>query len=591
VTVLQDAALLGFVALTIAAVLHLRRRRSQPAAFLVAAFGVMAAVLVSSRLGLAGLDRVGPVASRVTVVLLAAFPWLLAAFAWSFERRTPRWLQAAGVVALGLGLWGATLAPFPDPQDRSLLEELYVLVFIGVWGSLLIAAGVRLWTAGGRQRLVRARMRLMAGGMLAMTVALFVSVGGSGTDDEVVRGLAQLLVVLSAALFVAGFAPPLPLRVWWRRRANEQFQRMQLALIAASTPAEVGQAVVPTLAELLGGAVVLVGPYREVLASAQLEPERAAALARRLSTGGTFDDDTLVVPVDSSWLLIRSNPYTPVFGQDEQQLVTGFSLQMRMALERAELFATNLAAQEAAERARDELEAMLYGLSHDLRSPAVAIAGFAALLDEVDDEEVRREMVGRIQASTAYLNDLVDALLELSRIGRAQDEVAPVHLGEVARAVAHRVEVTHPSVTVAIADPLPVVLLNPGRAEQLVDNLVGNAVKHGGRDDLTVAISARRPTRGHGEGVELVVADDGRGVRAEERERIFGLFARGADAAGKGSGLGLGMVQRIAESNGGHVRLDPDGPGATFVVWLPPAMVVDRNVVDRNDADRPATSV
>jgi hypothetical protein len=245
---------------------------------------------------------------------------------------------------------------------------------------------------------------------------------------------------------------------------------------------------------------VLVGPDREVLASAQLEPERAAALARRLSTGGTLDDDTLVVPVESSWLLIRSNPYTPVFGQDEQQLVTGFSLQVRMALERAELFTANLAAQQAAERARDELETMLYGLSHDLRSPAVAIAGFAALLEEVDDEEVRREMLGRIQASTAYLNDLVDALLELSRIGRAQDEVAPVDLGEVARAVAHRFEVTHPSVTVAIADPLPVVLLNPGRAEQLLDNLVGNAVKHGGREDLTVAISSRRPTVGTARG-------------------------------------------------------------------------------------------
>jgi signal transduction histidine kinase len=597
VTVLQDAGLVGFVALTIAAVLHLRRRRSRPASYLVVAFGIMAGVLVSGRLALSSLDGIGPTVSKVTVVALAAFPWLLAAFAWSFERRQPRWLRAAGVAVVGLGLFGATMSPLPEPADRSLVEELYVLVFIGVWGALLVAAAVRLWTAGGRQRLVRARMRLMAAGMLSMTVALFVAVGGSGSDDVIVRGLAQLLVVASAALFVAGFAPPLPLRMWWRRRASEQFQQMQLALIAASTPAEVGQAVVPTLAELLGGAVVLVGPDRQVLASAQLEPERAAGLARRLASGGTLDDDTLSVPVDSSWLLIRSNPYTPVFGQDEQQLVRGFSLQVQMALERAELFTANLAAQREAERARDELETMLYGLSHDLRSPAVAIAGFASLLEEAEDEGFRHEMIERIQASTAYLNDLVDALLELSRIGRAQDEVAPVDLTTIARAVAQRSEVTHPAVTVAIDDPLPVVMLNPGRAEQLLDNLVGNAVKHGGREDLTVAISSRAPAADDG-GIELVVADDGRGVREEDRERIFHLFSRGADAEGKGSGLGLGMVQRIAEINGGEVRLDPGTEGATFVVSFPSAVVVDPRRRDagpgdddRATGDRPATSV
>jgi signal transduction histidine kinase len=574
VAFLQDVLLVAFLGLALAALLQWRRRRSGPARYLAGAFGLIGLVLLASRLELSGDQGVGLVVSAANVISLALFPWLLAAFSWSFGRRLPRWLRFAGVAVLALGVWGVALVPLPDPAERTVLEEVFVLVFIAAWGILTFAGAVRLWTAGGRQRLVRARMRLMAGGMIAMTVALFVAVGGAGAaDGDAIQLVSRLFLLTAAGLFVAGFAPPLPLRLWWRRRSTQQFQRMQVALIGAATPHQVGQAVVPTLADLLGGGVVLVGPGREVLATAQVAPEEARALTRRLTAGGTLDDDTLVVPVNSSWLLIRSNPYTPVFGQDEQELVAAFSLQVQLALERSELHEENLAARAEAERSSKELEAMLYGLSHDLRSPAIAISGFAALLSQTDDPVARAEMIERIQASTAYLNDLVDALLELSRIGRTQDAVEPVDLTKVARLVGQRLEATHPTVTVAVDEELPVVLLNPGRAEQLLDNLVGNAVKHGGREDLTVRIGARRTP----DGVDVIVADDGRGVRDEDRDTIFALFQRGSSAGGRGSGLGLGMVRRIAEASGGSVRLDPaeGGSGATFVVTLPAAVVVE----------------
>jgi signal transduction histidine kinase len=574
VAFLQDVLLVAFLGLAVAAVLQWRRRRSGPARYLAGAFGIIGLVLLAGRLELAGDEGVGLVVSSANVVSLALFPWLLAAFSWSFGRRLPVWLRFAGVAVLALGAWGIALVPLPDPTERTVLEEVFVLVFISVWGILTFAGAVRLWTAGGRQRLVRARMRLMSAGMIAMTIALFVAVGGAGAaDGNAFQLVSRLFLLTAAGLFAAGFAPPLPLRLWWRRRSTQQFQRMQVALIGAATPKEVGEAVVPTLADLLGGGVVLVGPGREVLATAQVAPEQAWAMARRLTAGGTLDDDTLVVPVNSSWLLIRSNPYTPVFGQDEQELVAAFSLQVQLALERSELYEENLAARAEAERSSKELEAMLYGLSHDLRSPAVAISGFAALLSQTDDPVARTEMIERIQASTAYLNDLVDSLLELSRIGHTQDVVEPVDLTKVARLVGQRLEATHPTVTVAVDEELPVVLINPGRAEQLLDNLVGNAVKHGGREDLTVRITARRTP----DGVEVVVADDGRGVREEDQDVIFALFQRGSNAGGRGSGLGLGMVRRIAETSGGSVRLDPadGGPGATFVVSLPATVVVE----------------
>jgi signal transduction histidine kinase len=581
VTFLQDVLLVAFLGLAALAALQWGRRRSRPAAYLTVAFGSIGFVLLAGRLELSGPDGFGRVVTTATVVVLALFPWLLAAFSWSFVPPLPRWLRLAGIGVVALGIWGAVLSPFPDPAERTTVEESFVLVFIAAWGVLAFAGAVRLWTAGGRQRLVRSRMRLMAAGMVAFTVALFISVGGAGSGQrETVQLVARLFLLASAGMFVAGFSPPLPLRLWWRRRSAQQFQRMQLALIGAATPREVGAAVVPMLAELLGSGVVLVGPDHEVLAEAQVPPQDARVMARRLTAGGTLDDDTLVVPVDSSYLLVRSNPYTPVFGQDEQELVTAFSLQVRLALERSELFEENLAARAEAERSGKELEAMIFGLSHDLRSPAVAISGFATLLREVEDPDTRAEMIGRIQASTDYLNDLVDSLLELGRIGRAQDAVEPVDLARVARLVGQRLEANHPSVTVELDERLPVVLLDPARAEQLLDNLVSNAVKHGGREDLTIRIGARRTA----DGVEVRVTDDGRGVSDEDRDVIFALFQRGSNAGGRGSGLGLGMVRRIAETCGGSVVLEQDGgqAGATFVITLPEEVVVE---------PRPAPSV
>jgi signal transduction histidine kinase len=572
VTVLQDVLLVAFSGLALSAAWQWHRRRSRPASYLTWAFAIMGVVLLSGRLELAGDEGSGRLMSLGTVLLLALFPWLLAAFAWSFEGSLPRWLRHAGAATLALGVWGAVLVPFPDAAERSVAEQAYVLIFFAVWTLLTVAAAVRLWTAGGRQRLVRARMRLMAGGMVAMTVALAVAVAGATAGEaDVIQLASRSFVLVSATLFVAGFAPPPPLRLWWRRRSAQQFQQMQVALIGAATPREVGEAVVPMLADLLGSGVVLLGPGREVLAAAQLAPEEASALARRLSLGGALDDGTLVVPVDASWLLIRSSPYSPVFGQDEQEFVAAFSLQVRLALERSELYEANIAARTEAERAGKELEAMIFGLSHDLRSPAVAISGFATLLSETTDPAAQAEMIERIQASTSYLNDLVDALLELSRIGRAQDEVGLVDLSDVARLVSQRLEASHPAVSVEVDEPLPVVLLNPARAEQLLDNLIGNAVKHGGREDLTVRVSASTTP----DGVEVCVADDGCGVSEQDRDVIFALFQRGTNAGGRGAGLGLGTVRRIAEANGGGVRLEPSDRGATFVVSLPTAVVVE----------------
>jgi two-component system sensor histidine kinase KdpD len=272
-----------------------------------------------------------------------------------------------------------------------------------------------------------------------------------------------------------------------------------------------------------------------------------------------------VVPVGSAVLVVQMTNYSPFFGDYEQELVSAYAWQLRLALERSDLAAKHLEARRAAERANHELETMLVGLSHDLRSPAVAIHGYSSLLRDATDDAERAQFIDGISASSDYLNGLVDALLELSRVGRTQTEIEPVDLAEVVRTVAKRIAVSHPSARIEVDDGLPVVRLNPIRAEQLVDNLVSNAVKHGGREGLVVRVTGRHTD----EVFQLQVADDGVGVRPEDRDRIFDLFQRGRDPAVPGTGVGLGMVRRIAELHGGEVHLADSETGACFVVSFP----------------------
>jgi signal transduction histidine kinase len=564
---LQTAA---FIAVALAAFVQWRRQRTRPATYLVMAFGVIGAALLAVRL----VEPAGPVGAMVfdavVVAGLSAFPWLLALFAWSFEGRQPRPLVAAGLAVPALTAWVTAVSPMVGTgEPRTPQQTTFLLVFLAFWVAMSAIMSWRLWRTGGRHRLVRARMRVMSTGAILITLALFVSAATGPGRPTAVGVSTNLLVLVSAGLFVSGFAPPLPLRLWWRRRGSRQFQRMQVALIGAATPREVAEAITPMLADLLGSGVAVVASDGVVLGWSQLDDHEVADLARQLADSGELPLETTALPLADGWLVVRRTPYTPVFGEDEYELLDAFSLQLRLALERAELYRSEQAAREEAQSVRRELESTLYGLSHDLKSPSLAISGFVDLLPHAESEEERDEMLAHIRASTAYLHQLVEALLEVSRVGRTQTETKPVALEEVVGQVRNRTSVSHPRATVRVEGSLPTVEMNPLRAEQLVENLVANAVQHGGRDDVTVSISA-----GRAEGcVELIVADDGQGVPAEERDRVFDLFQRGSNSGERGSGVGLGLVRRIAETHGGNVELTESGVGARVVVRLPESVL------------------
>ncbi|MFA9432214.1 ATP-binding protein [Egicoccus sp. AB-alg2] len=576
--VLRNLLLVAYGLLAVAALLQFLRRRQRPAAYLAAAFGVLALTLVLGRVTALLPDTQQAAPQTLTVIGLLAFPWLLAAFAWSFAGALPRWLRwswvAVGVVAVSFVL--VDLAP--QRGERDLDDYLFLGAFLAAWLLPSVATAVRLWRAGGSSsRVVRSRMRWLASSLILLTAGLVVAVIGPSREGMPVLAVATSTVSLvAAALALAAFAPPLPLRLWWRRQGTYDFQRMQQQLISAVTPQDAADAVAPILAGHIGAGVVVLSGEHEVLALADLDPSDAEETIRRLREGRPLRPGTEVVALRHGTLVVRMTAYSPFFGDYERELASAYAWQLQLALDRSDLAAKHLEARRRIERSSRELEAMLLGLSHDLRSPAVAIGGYTVLLRAARDDDEREHLLDGISASSDYLNGLVDALLELSRIGRTQTDAEPVDLAEVGRVVRKRIRVTHPEATVDVDDHLPVLCMNPVRAEQLVDNLVTNAVKHGGRPDLQVRVEGHRTSSTF----ELVVADDGRGIREEDHERIFDLFQRGRDVGARGSGIGLGMVRRIAEQYGGDVRLDGSEVGARFVVTLP-ASLVEPPAVDR----------
>jgi signal transduction histidine kinase len=537
------------------------RDRSAPAGYLVAAFGLLGSVLTLALLLPDERTGIYAVLSHLVALGVVAFPWVLAAFAWSFEGRLPPWLWASAGSLVVLAAWLPFLPLFVPGTARTPAQLTFLGAVVVLWALLSFAAAWRLWRAGGRQRLVQARMRLMAAGAVVMTLVLWISI--TWPANATLYIVSVLLSLAAAGLFVAGFAPPAPLRLWWRRGTSDGWTRLQQDLIRARTPKEVAGAVTPVLADLLGGGVAVVSDRRVIARSGMTESE-AEAITTVADAGRPVPPNVSATPVNGSWLVVRTTAYTPLFGRYEHELIDTFALQLRIALERAELFEAHRRASRDAERARDELEATLVGLAHDLRSPSVAIGAFASLLQEIDDPAQRAEMLAQLANSADYLTALVDSLLELSRLGRVEAPVQPVDLANTVRLVAKRLQATHPGVVVRIGPGLPVVLLNPRHAEQVVDNLLRNAAEHGGRDDLTIEVTSP-PSKG----ARLVVVDDGDGVRPEDRAHVFTLFRRGATSA-PGSGVGLGLVRRIVEHYGGRVRLDDaEGGGARFVIDLP----------------------
>jgi signal transduction histidine kinase len=282
----------------------------------------------------------------------------------------------------------------------------------------------------------------------------------------------------------------------------------------------------------------------------------------------------------------RERTYTA----EETRLAQAIGEQAAVALENARLYTQRREAEEELARlnvdlerrvevrtaqlraANDEMEAFAYSVSHDLRAPLRAIDGFSALVVEDAGDKLApkdRENLARVRTAAQKMDQLIDAMLALSRLSRKQPEVGSVDLSELAVRVVQQLREQEPGrdVEVLIA-PGCSVATDAGLLDAVLTNLIGNAWKFtGGREHAHIAFGEADVD---GERV-FFVRDDGAGFDPSYAGMLFQPFQRlHAPDEFPGTGIGLATVRRIVTRLGGRCWAEGAvDEGATFFFTVP----------------------
>ena len=215
----------------------------------------------------------------------------------------------------------------------------------------------------------------------------------------------------------------------------------------------------------------------------------------------------------------------------------------------------------------------IHTISHDLRSPLTAIMGYTELVERTGPlTPNQQEFLHRLQGSAQHITTLVNDLLDLGRLDAGFDtRRETVHLDNVLKysldIFENQVRKKNIKLAVDIASNLKPLRANPIRIRQMLDNLVGNAIKYTPAEgSVHVSMSME------GDQIVIKVEDTGMGIPPEEQGRVFEKFYRATNAAkgAQGSGLGLAIVKSIVDSHQGRIWVESTvGKGSTFIVLFP----------------------
>jgi two-component system sensor histidine kinase KdpD len=266
---------------------------------------------------------------------------------------------------------------------------------------------------------------------------------------------------------------------------------------------------------------------------------------------------------------VRPEDQARLRSPETRQHLAAFANQIASAIERTELAGEAQWAQLQMETEQMR-SSLLSSVSHDLRTPLAVVTGAAStLLEDTIDSATRRELTETILQEAQRLNRLVRNLLDMTRLEagalRVNKEWQP--LEEVVGSALNRTEdaLSGRHVQTELASDLPLVPLDAVLIEQVLVNLLENAVKYTPPGSPLEIGASTRPG-----GVEVVVADHGPGIPPGEEKRIFDKFYRVNAASGGGVGLGLAICRGIVMAHGGQLFVENRaGGGAIFRFQLP----------------------
>ena len=290
---------------------------------------------------------------------------------------------------------------------------------------------------------------------------------------------------------------------------------------------------------------------------------------RRNITALTLDQEALAKNFrDQSISLIEQRNWT-IFVIALLGLIAGMTGHwlVRGHLRQLALEATLRAQAQSAISANNEKTSFLADMSHEIRTPMNAIFGFTQLLEEIVEGERQRFYVKAIQQSGQALLDLINDILDLSRIeaGKLEVELAPTDLRELfaslqtmfsQMAMEKGLRLRH-KVDADVPDAL---LLDPRRLRQIMINLIGNAIKYTDHGEVTLHVSAEvNPDDEQFVQCTMAVTDTGTGIAAADLTRVFEPFTQvesSSEKARSGTGLGLSIVKRLSELLGGRISIE-----------------------------------
>jgi PAS domain S-box-containing protein len=310
-----------------------------------------------------------------------------------------------------------------------------------------------------------------------------------------------------------------------------------------------------------------------------IHPEdRTGILASRQSMLYSKDDhikkEFRVVRADGTtrWLAVRGRIYRDERGRPMRISGINYDISERKNSEETIRLAHLRVSMQLAEthRINEELAQYAYAVSHDLKGPLRAIRNYAEFLYEDLADTLtgdQKKYIEGLKTAVDQGDNLINDLLNLSRIDRVSLEIEPVDLPGVVAEVRSLLDLPA-EVEITVDTKWPDFCADRTLLKQILQNLVSNGVKFNVRDPKRIEIGCQAASA---DAIEIFVRDNGIGIEPQYREQIFRIFQRlHTDRDYEGTGIGLAIVQKAANKLGGSVRLESQpGKGSTFTLRLP----------------------